>query len=89
MVTPRSLTCLLGVISCPLLLRHSLFILLLSPKNIIWNFDGLALMPLALYHSNTSCIALSNLISTEFIFESHEYIVVSSSKLHISDSRSL
>ena len=35
-------------------------------------------MPLAVYHSNTSCRSLSNIISTESIFESHEYIVVSS-----------
>ena len=41
MVTPRSLTCSLCVISCPLMLKHSLFFLL-SPKNIIWNFDGMA-----------------------------------------------
>ena len=88
MVTPKSLTCSLGIISCPLMSTHSLF-LLLSPKNIIWNFDGLALMLLAVYHSNTSCRSLSNLIITESIFESHEYIVVSSAKLHISDSRSL
>ena len=88
MVTPRSLTCSLCVISCPLMLRHSLFFLL-SPKNIIWNFDGLALIPLAVYHFNTSCRSLSTLIITESIFDSHEYIVVSSAKLHISDSRSL
>ena len=88
MVTPRSLTCSLGVISCPLMLSQSLFFLL-RPKSIIWNFDGLALMLLGVYHSNTSCRSLSNLIITEFIFESHEYIVVSSAKLHISDSRSL
>ena len=80
MVTPRSLTCSLGVISCPLMLRHILFFLL-SPKTIIWNFDGFVLMPLAVYHSNTSCRSLSNLIITESIFESHEYIVVSSAKL--------
>ena len=84
MVATRSITCSLGGISCPLMLRHSLF-LLLSPKNIIWNFDVLALMPIAVYHSNTSCRSLSHLIITE----SHECIVVSSAKLHISDSRSL
>ena len=88
MVTPRSLTCSLGVVSCPMMLRHSL-LFLLNPKNIIWNFDGLALMPLAVYHSNTSCRSLSNLIIPESIFESYEYIVVSSAQLHISDSRSL
>ena len=88
MVTPRSLTCSLGVISCPLMLRHSLCFLS-SPKNIIWNFDGLVLMLLTVYHSNTSYRSLSSLIITESIFESHEYIVVSSAKLHISDSRSL
>ena len=88
MVTPRNLTCLLGVISCSLMLKHSLFFLL-SPKSIIWNFDVLALMPLAVYHSNTSCRYLSHLLFTESIFKSHEYIVVSSTKLHISDTRSL
>ena len=87
-LTPRSLTCSLGVISCPLMLKHSLFFLL-SPKNIIGNCGGLALMPLAVSHSNTSCRSLTNLIITETIFELHEYIVVSSSELHISYSRSL
>ena len=52
MVTPRSLTCSLGGISCPLMLRHSVFFHL-SPKNIVWNFDGLALIPLAVRHSNS------------------------------------
>ena len=61
------------------MLRYSLFFLL-NPKNIFYNFDGLALMPLAVYHSITSCISLSNLIINESIFESHEYIVVSSAK---------
>ena len=77
MVTPRSPTCSLGIISCPLMLRHSVFFLL-SPKNIILNFEGLALMPLAVYHSNTSCRSLSNLITIESIFESQVIYSISS-----------
>ena len=77
MVTPRSLTCSLGVISCPLMLRHSVFFLL-SPKSIILNFEGLTLMPLAVYHSNTSCRSLSSLITIESIFESQVIYSISS-----------
>ena len=62
LVTPSSLTWSLGGISCPLILTHSLFFLS-SPKNIIWKFDGLTIIPLAVYHSNNSCRSLSNLIN--------------------------
>ena len=69
MVTPMSLTFSLGAISCPLMLKTSLFFLL-GPKNITWNYDGLALMPLVVYNSTISCrsLSLSNSISTEFLF---------------------
>ena len=71
MVAPKSLTCSLGGISCPLMLRHNSFFLL-RLRSIIWNFDRLPLIPLTVYNSNNPCRSLSSLIVTESVFVSPE-----------------
>ena len=57
------------------------------PRNIIWNFSGFAVMP---FFENQSCSSLrsfSNLITISCILLPHANMVLSSAKLHISDSR--
>ena len=43
MLTARSFTCVLDGIKCPLIFGHNL-LMSFRPKNIMWNFEGLAFM---------------------------------------------
>ena len=62
--------------------RQSLF-LNFCPRNIIWNFKGLALIPFSVNQSTNFRRSPYSLVMTALTILSNAYIVVSSAKLRI------
>ena len=83
---PRSFTVSVAGNFVPSMLRRR-HLWSLRPRNIIWNFSGFAIIPFFENQSNRRPRSFSNLITISCIVLPHANMVLSSAKLHISDSR--